>query len=86
MLANSIISAMCVADPQVSEMFENATRRKKYTYSRASILNTDIDIEKIEGKEYKGFIHPSILGGIDSSLEQEIKVNVTTIYFEIHTI
>lgn len=38
----------------------------------------------IEGKEYKGFIHPSVLGGIDSSVEQEIKVNVTTVYFEIH--
>lgn len=40
----------------------------------------------VEGEDYKGFIHPSILGGIDSSLEQEIKVNVTTIYFEIRTI
>lgn len=40
----------------------------------------------VEGKEYKGFIHPSILGGIDSSVEQEIKVNVTTVYFEILTI
>mgnify|MGYP004526389851 CR=1 FL=1 len=40
----------------------------------------------IEGKEYKGFIHPSVLGGIDSSVEQEIKVNVTTVYFEVHTI
>lgn len=38
----------------------------------------------IEGKEYKGFIHPSVLGGIDSSVEQEIKVNVTTVYFEVH--
>lgn len=40
----------------------------------------------VEGKEYKGFIHPSILGGIDSSVEQEIKVNVTTVYFKILTI
>ena len=40
----------------------------------------------VEGKEYKGFIHPSILGGIDSSVEQEIKVNVTTVYFKIITI
>lgn len=44
MLAEPIIAAMCASDPEVPAMFESATRRKKYVYSRASILNTNIPL------------------------------------------
>ena len=49
MLVDTIIAAMSIADPQVPEMFESATRRKKYVYSRASILNTEIPLIVVMG-------------------------------------
>lgn len=44
MLAEAIIAAMCSSDNSLESMFESATRRKKYVYSRASILNTQIPL------------------------------------------
>ena len=44
MLSETIIATMRRADPQISEMFESVTRRKKYVYSRASILDSEIPL------------------------------------------
>lgn len=43
-LSDTIISYMISGDNEALELYESATRRKKYVYSRASILNTKIPL------------------------------------------
>lgn len=44
-LSETIMAALLTSgDSEIKELLENATRRKKYVYSRASILNTEIPL------------------------------------------
>lgn len=44
MMTTVLHSALSVSDSQLNDLLENATRRKKYVYSRASILNAQIPL------------------------------------------
>lgn len=46
--------------------------------------NEILFIGLVEGKEYKGLISPSYLGGADSYTEKEIEIETTTTLFELN--
>lgn len=62
---------------------------KKGRYENMKILSVEkreeiLFIGLIEGKEYKGLINPSVLGGIDAYTEEAIKIETTTTFFELN--
>ena len=62
---------------------------KKGRYENMKILSVEkreeiLFIGLLEGKEYKGLINPSVLGGIDSYTEEAIEIETITTFFELN--